>query len=179
MEPSVLESPILNKARNIRLLALDVDGVLTDGRLYFSASGDELKAFNILDGHGIKLLRSQGVEVAIITGRTSPLTARRASDLGIVHLAQGREDKKQALSELCTTLSIHLDEVAYVGDDLPDLGAIRACGLGICVANAHEALKPHADYCTTQKGGEGAVREVCDLILKAQDKYDAIIAHYL
>lgn len=174
-----MNNAILDKARNIRLLALDVDGVLTDGRLYFSASGDELKAFNILDGHGIKLLRSSGIEVAIITGRNSPLTARRASDLGIVHLLQGREDKRQALTELCTTLSIHLDTVAYVGDDLPDLGAIRACGLGICVANAHQALQQHADYCTVQKGGEGAVREVCDLILQAQNRYDAIIAHYL
>lgn len=174
-----MDNTVLDKARKIRLLALDVDGVLTDGRLYFSASGDELKAFNILDGHGIKLLRSQGIEVAIITGRTSPLTARRASDLGIAHLLQGREDKKQALTELCTTLSIQLEAVAYVGDDLPDLGAIRACGLGICVANAHAALKLHADFCTTQRGGEGAVREVCDLILQAQDKYDTVIAHYL
>lgn len=171
-------NPILEKARNIRLLALDVDGVLTDGKLYFSAAGDELKAFNILDGQGIKLLRKLGIEVAIITGRTSPLTKRRATDLGIVHLLQGREDKKQALTELCTTLSLHPDAVAYVGDDLPDLGAIRACGLGICVANAHDALKQHADFCTTLKGGEGAVREVCDLILKAQNQYDAIVAYY-
>lgn len=172
-------SAILNKARSIRLLALDVDGVLTDGKLYFSATGDELKAFNILDGHGIKLLRNAGIEVALITGRNSPLTARRAKDLGIVYLLQGREDKKEALLELCTTLSVHLNQVAYVGDDLPDLGAIRACGLGICVANAHESLKQHADYCTTLKGGEGAVREVCDLILTGQEKLDSIIARYL
>ncbi len=170
---------LTGKARGIRLLALDVDGVLTDGRLYFSAQGDEIKAFNILDGHGIKMLLSAGIEVAIITGRNSPLTARRAKDLGIKHLMQGREDKKTALLELTQALEIGLEQAGYVGDDLPDLGAIRAAGLGICVANAHPTLLEHADYCTRLKGGEGAVREVCDMILKAQHLLDELTARYL
>ncbi|MDX1453450.1 MAG: HAD family hydrolase [Oleiphilaceae bacterium] len=155
-------------ASNIQLLALDVDGVMTDGKLYFSAQGDEIKAFNILDGHGIKMLLKNGIQVAIITGRNSPLTARRARDLGIEHLIQGREDKKFALLELCDTLDIDIKQTAYLGDDLPDLGAIVTAGLGMCVANAHPFVKQHANFQTTLPGGSGAVREVCDLLLEAR-----------
>ena len=160
---------ILRQAKKVELLALDVDGVMTDGRVYFSALGDELKAFSILDGQGIKSLLNNGIEVAIITGRDSPLTKKRASDLGIKNILQGREDKKVALSELCKSLDVELDAVAYVGDDLPDLSAITSSGLGIAVANAHEFVKEHAYFCTNKSGGEGAVREVCDLILEAKD----------
>lgn len=165
-----LPEDLIAKAAGIRLLALDVDGVMTDGRLYFSAQGDELKAFNILDGHGIKQLRKSGVEVAIITGRTSPLTARRARDLGIQLLQQGREDKEAALRELLDELALPVDSAAYMGDDLPDLGAIMHAGLGITVPNGHWYVREQADYCTEAGGGEGAVREICDLILQAQDK---------
>ncbi len=159
---------LTQRAAEIELLALDVDGVLTDGKLYFSAQGDELKAFNILDGHGIKMLLKNGIQVAIITGRNSPLTAKRARDLGIEHLIQGREDKKFALLELCKTLNIEAEATAYLGDDLPDLGAIVTAGLGMCVANAHPFVQEHADYRTHLAGGQGAVREVCDLILEAK-----------
>ena len=120
---------VKEKARNIRLLALDVDGVLTDGRLYFSEAGDETKIFDTQDGHGIKMLQSAGVQVAIITGRTTELVQRRARNLGIKHLQQGREDKLVALHELIQTLNLSLEEVAYVGDDWPDLPAILATGL--------------------------------------------------
>jgi len=169
----------LQKARAIRLLALDVDGVLTDGKLYFSAQGDELKAFSILDGHGIKMLLNNEIEVAIITGRTSPLVARRARDLGITYILQGREDKKIALQELSEELNIPLQNTAYVGDDLPDLSAIISAGLGICVPNAHSFVKQHADLCTLASGGQGAVREVCDLILEAKELLSALHQTYL
>jgi len=160
---------ILQKAKNIQLVVLDVDGVMTDGSVFFTALGDELKAFSILDGQGIKALLKHDIGVAIITGRCSPLTAKRANDLGIKHLLQGREDKKIALTELSTQLSIPFEQIAYVGDDLPDLSAIVASGLGITVPNCHPFIKQHADYCTQISGGKGAVREVSDLILTAKD----------
>ncbi len=145
------------KAREIKLLVLDVDGVLTDGRLWYGNSGEELKAFHIQDGLGIKLLQSAGVDVAIITGRTSQLVNRRGSELGIKHIVQGREDKLVALRALAGNLEIGLEEIAYVGDDLPDLSAIAAVGLGIAVANAMPYVAQHAAYKTARSGGDGAV----------------------
>lgn len=170
---------ILKKAAPIKLLVLDVDGVMTSGQVFFTAQGDELKAFNILDGQGIKILQRQGVPVAIITGRTSPLTARRASDLGVKHLQQGREDKLVALQELCEKLQLPLSEVAYMGDDLPDLSAIRAVGLGITVPNAYWLVHKHACCCTRAAGGQGAVREVADLLLQAKGQLDSVMDTYL
>lgn len=170
---------IFERAKSIRLLALDVDGVLTDGRLYFAEDGQEFKTFDTQDGHGIKMLQQAGITCAIITGRTTKLVERRAKNLGIAHLLQGREDKLVALKELTGQLGISLQEVAYVGDDWPDLPAIKASGLGIAVANAHEAVRQHADYVTQLTGGRAAVREVCDLILRAQDRYEAALAPYL
>lgn len=176
---TMLSDTLRRRLARIRLLALDVDGVLTDGRLYFSAQGDELKAFNILDGLGLKQVRDDGVEVALITGRTSPLTQRRAEDLGLRHLLQGREDKRIALEELMGRIGLSADEVAYMGDDLPDLPAIRFAGVGLTVPNAHRVVREHADWCTTARGGEGAVREVCDLILESRGSLDRILAPYL
>lgn len=170
---------IMQKAARIKLLALDVDGVLTDGRLYFTEDGGEIKTFDTQDGHGIKMLQQSGVVCAIITGRTTTLVERRSRNLGIAHLLQGREDKLVALKELTAQLGVSLEETAYVGDDWPDLPAIRAAGLGIAVANAHGELHVHADYVTTLQGGRGAVREVCDLLLRAQNHYDAALAPYL
>lgn len=175
----MINEAIIAKAKAIKLLALDVDGVMTDGKLYFSAQGDEMKAFNILDGHGIKMLMQQGIDVAIITGRTSPLTARRARDLGIELILQGREDKREALLELITELDVELNEIAYVGDDLPDLGAIVSVGLGITVPNGARYVQERADFCTSTAGGLGAVREVAELILDAQGLLDDINAKYL
>jgi 3-deoxy-D-manno-octulosonate 8-phosphate phosphatase (KDO 8-P phosphatase) len=170
---------VMQKAATIKLLALDVDGVLTDGRLYFAENGDEIKIFDTQDGHGIKMLQSAGVLCAIITGRTTALVERRAKNLGITHLLQGREDKLVALKELTAGLGIALENVAYVGDDWPDLPAILGAGLGIAVANAHAELRARADHVTTLKGGRGAVREVCDLLLQAQQRYDDALAPYL
>lgn len=170
---------ITEKARAVRLLVLDVDGVLTDGRLYFSEDGQELKTFDTQDGHGIKMLQQAGIQCAIITGRNTQLVARRAANLGIKHLLQGREDKGVALRALSQELTIPLDEIAYVGDDWPDLPAIRMAGLGVAVANAHQEVRRHADLVTTARGGRGAVREVCDLILEAQGLYQQALAPYL
>lgn len=170
---------ILTKARYVRLLALDCDGVLTDGRLYYGNNGEELKAFSILDGLGIKLLRASGVEVAIITGRKSDIVKRRARELGVTDLLlQGREDKLEALHELLPLAGVALDAVAYCGDDLPDLAAIQSVRLGIATANAHVAVRERADWVTTWRGGEGAVREITDLIMRAQGTLDAAIARH-
>lgn len=176
---SLLSDELNRRLSKTRLLALDVDGVMTNGSVYFTALGDEIKAFNILDGQGIKSMLVNNVEVAIITGRTSALTEKRAKDLGIKHITQGREDKKTALLELCDTLNISHEEVAYVGDDLPDLSAIKLANVGFSVPNAHPYVRKHADYCTTLKGGEGAVREVCDLILCAKGLIDRYYSAYL
>ncbi|MCK7546939.1 KdsC family phosphatase [Marinobacter koreensis] len=170
---------LIHKAARIRLIALDVDGIMSDGKLYFSATGDELKSFNILDGLGLKQLMAAGITVAVITGRRSPLTEKRMTDLGIPHLMQGREDKRQALDELVRDMNIQPDEIAYMGDDLPDLPALRFAGLGITVPNGYWLVRQHADYCTSAAGGSGAVREACDLILTAQNKLEAALACYL
>lgn len=173
-------SPVLQQqARPIRLLALDVDGVLTDGRLWYDNGGEELKAFHIQDGLGIKLLQGTGVQVAIITGRTSALVARRAAELGIRHVIQGREDKLLALRTLCNDLQIGLSEVAYLGDDLPDLSAIRSVGLGLTVADGHALIAEHAAFRTQRPGGFGAVREVCELIMAAQGTLAGVFERYL
>jgi 3-deoxy-D-manno-octulosonate 8-phosphate phosphatase (KDO 8-P phosphatase) len=175
----VTEAELLARAARVRLVLLDVDGVLTDGRLYFAEDGQELKTFDTQDGHGIKMLQQAGVTVAIITGRNTKLVERRARNLGVAHLMQGREDKLVALRELAADVGVALGHIAYVGDDWPDLPAIRAVGLGVAVANAHAELRNHAAYTTRLEGGRGAVREVCDLILKAQGRYDAALAPYL
>ena len=137
-------SDLVQRARAVRLLVLDVDGVLTDGKLYFLADGSEAKAFSTLDGHGIKMLQNSGVTVAIITGRTSTIVERRAANLSIAHVVQGREDKRVALDELLARLQLSYDQVAYLGDDLPDLAPIRCVALGIAVANANTFVRQHA-----------------------------------
>jgi 3-deoxy-D-manno-octulosonate 8-phosphate phosphatase (KDO 8-P phosphatase) len=170
---------VIQKAKKIRLLALDVDGVLTDGRLYFSNDGTELKAFNTLDGHGIKLLRKSGVEVAIITGRTSELVARRAKDLGIAQLVQGREDKLVALQELLENNALDLDAIGFMGDDYPDLTVMRRVGLAMTVSGALPIIAENAHWQSQYRGGEGAVREACDMIMQAQGTYQQALAPYL
>jgi len=173
---------VLARARAIRLLACDVDGVLTDGKLQFHADGErivEAKSFSILDGFGIKLLQETGVAVALITGRRSPIVAHRAREMGVRHLAQGAENKLEAWTALRTTLGLAPEETAYVGDDWPDLAVIRACGLGITVPNAPELLQRHALYVTRARGGDGAVREICELIMDAQGTLEARLAAWL
>lgn len=162
------------RARAIRLLALDVDGVLTDGRITYGNGGEELKSFDSKDGLGIKLLQRAGVEVAIISGRRSRIVERRAGELGIASIVQGREDKLDALRELCRARGLKLAQCAYMGDDLPDLSAVKAAGLGLTVADASAALREAAHWCSSFKGGAGAVREACEALLEARDQRAAL-----
>lgn len=173
------DESILEKARTIRLLILDVDGVLTDGRLVFDDRGREYKAFHSRDGHGIRMLGRSGVQVAVISGRKSEPVARRMASLGVEHVYQGHEDKRLAFGQLCSKLEIQPAQVAHVGDDFPDLPLMRMAGLGIAVHDAHEAVRKHADWCTRLPGGAGAVREVCDLIMTSQHTYEAALQTYL
>ena len=169
---------VIESAKKIKLLLLDVDGVLTDGRLYYGNSGEEMKAFNIQDGLGIKLLQQGDIQVGIIPGRVSALLQRRADELGINPVVQGREDKLTALNELLENRDIGMDEIAFMGDDLPDLAVIRCVGLGITPANGSSTLAQQAHWQTARRGGDGAVREVAEMILGAQGKLDAIVAAY-
>jgi len=173
-----MTAPLNERGGTIQLLAMDVDGVLTDGSLYFAASGDELKAFSILDGQGLRLIQKQGLITAFITGRTSPLTEARARNLDIGYLIQGRTDKLTALRELSERTSIPLDAIAYVGDDLPDLAAIEAAGIGISVPNGCAAVRGSADWCTTAPGGSGAIREVCEWLLACRGVLDQLVDGY-
>jgi len=159
---------VLERARRIRLLVLDVDGVLTDGRLFLSAAGEELKVFHVRDGSGLVAVRRAGIEVAIVSGRDSPAVTRRAAELGIRHVRQGVADKGQELDRLLAELGVDAAETACVGDDTPDLPMLRRAGLAIGVSDAHPALLEAAHWITRSPGGRGAVREVCDLLLSAR-----------
>ena len=170
---------LMQRGKAIKLAVFDVDGVLTDGRLYFLEDGSEFKTFNTLDGQGIKMLMQSGVTTAIISGRKTPVVERRAKHLGIPHLFQGREDKLVVLDGLLAQLGLSYEEVAYLGDDLPDLPVIRRVGLGMAVANAADFVREHAHGVTRARGGEGAAREFCELILRAQGSLEAAHAAYL
>jgi 3-deoxy-D-manno-octulosonate 8-phosphate phosphatase (KDO 8-P phosphatase) len=159
---------ILERARNIRLLVLDVDGVLTDGRLYLSATGEELKVFHVRDGSGLVAVQREGITVAIISGRDSAAVTRRAAELGIRHVRQGVADKGAALDQLLDELGVSAAQTACVGDDTPDVPMLRRAGLAIGVADAHPALLAAAHWVTHSNGGQGAVREACDLLLSAR-----------
>ncbi len=174
-----MSNELLQRARAVKLAIFDVDGVLTDGRLYFLPDGSEFKTFNTLDGHGIKMLIASGVQTAIISGRKTPVVERRAQNLGIQHLFQGREDKLVVLDGLLAELGLSYEQVAYLGDDLPDLPVIRRVGLGMAVASADGFVRQHAHGVTQARGGEGAAREFCELILRAQGNLDAAQAAYL
>ena len=167
------------RAKLIKLIVFDVDGVLTDGSLYLGDDGQEYKAFNSLDGHGMKMLKRSGVELAIITGRTSRVVAQRAVNLGIAHLYQGVEDKLAAWQDLLGKLGLEAEACAFMGDDVIDLPAMRRSGLAISVPAAPAAVRQRAHYVTSQGGGRGAVREVCELIMQAQGTLDAQLAPYL
>lgn len=168
-----------SRAKLIKLLALDVDGVMTDGGLYLSDSGEETKRFNSLDGHGIKMLQASGVQVAIITGRTSHCVTMRAENLGIRHVFQGVERKHEAMLQLLEQLGLKRDCVAYMGDDVVDLSVMRHVGLAIAVPDAPQLVREHANYVTQRRGGHGAVREACELLMAAQGTLDAHLAPYL
>ena len=168
-----------SRAKLIRLMAFDVDGVMTDGGLFLSDSGEEFKRFNSLDGHGLKMLHASGVEIAIITGRTSRCVAARARNLGIVHVFQGVENKLAAMINLLSQLELSPEAAAYMGDDVVDLPVMRHVGLAISVPKAPQLVRKHSAYVTQRGGGHGAVREACELIMAAQGTLDAQLAPYL
>ena len=166
--PAGLTADVLERARRVRLLVLDVDGVLTDGRLHITADGEETKVFHVRDGSGIVAVQRAGIQVAIISGRASAAVTRRAAELGIQHVRQGIGDKGAALEQLLHELQLAPELLACVGDDTPDLPMLERASLAIVVADAHASVRPAAHWVTTANGGHGAVREVCDLLLTAR-----------
>jgi len=170
---------IIARARAVRLVVFDVDGVLTDGALFIDTEGREHKVFHSRDGHGMKMLRDCGVELAIITGRSSPAVTHRMSSLGIEHVFQGQQDKLPAFRQLLATLGLEAEQAAYVGDDVVDLPIMRRVGFAVAVADAHPLVKRHAHWQTANPGGRGAARDVCELIMEAQGRLDAALEHYL
>lgn len=166
-------------AASVTLAVFDVDGIMTDGSLHFLPDGQEVKMFNTLDGLGIKMLQKAGLETAIITGRSSPQVEQRAKALGINHLFQGRDDKLTALKELWEHTPHTAATTAYIGDDLPDLSAIRAVAVGATVPNGHPLVQIHANWCTSRQGGYGAAREFCEALLEARDQLANIYREYL
>lgn len=173
------DAELLKRAAAIRLLVLDVDGVLTDGRLYFDNNGNETKAFNTRDGLGMKTLQGSGIEVAVITGRQSAIVSQRMQQLGIRHVYQGREDKLNAFKHLLEATGFNTEQVCFAGDDWLDLPVLVRAGLAVTVADADEYVKQHVHWITRRKGGEGAVREICNLLLSAQGKDRAILDGFL
>lgn len=169
----------IERARAIKLVAFDVDGIMTDGSLYLTDDGKEMKGFNSLDGHGLKMLKSTGVELAIITGRTSQLVVHRARNLGITHLHQGAHDKLTVYRQLLEDLNLSAEQTAYMGDDVVDLPVMRRSGLAITVPAAPDLVKAHSHYITRREGGRGAVREACEFLMRAQGNFDAQMAIYL
>lgn len=170
---------LAQRIQAIRLIAFDVDGILTNGGLYLTDSGEEFKRFNSLDGHGLKMLKNSGVELAIITGRTSRCVELRAKNLGITRLYQGVEDKWGAMQKLLAELKLAPEAAAFMGDDVVDLPVMRRVGLSITVPNAPQVVRDHAHYLSQREGGNGAVRETCELIMSAQGTLDAQLAPYL
>lgn len=170
---------IMQKAANIRLVIFDVDGVLTDGSLFLGDDGQEYKAFNSRDGHGMKMLQTSGVDIGIITGRTSQVVKFRMDSLGIRHVYQGQLDKLPAFEELLQTLSLSADQVAYVGDDVVDLPILIRVGLAIAVQDAHTLVKQHSHWTTPNPGGRAAARDVCELIMQAQGNLESQFNKYL
>jgi 3-deoxy-D-manno-octulosonate 8-phosphate phosphatase (KDO 8-P phosphatase) len=167
------------KAARIRLLIFDVDGVLTDGSLFVGDDGQEYKAFNSRDGHGIKMLQKYGVEIAIITGRTSQVVEHRMANLGITHIYQGKLEKLPAYEELRKKLGISPEETAYVGDDVVDLPVMRRVGLAIAVQDAHPLVRQHSHWQTPSTGGRGAARDVCEMLMEAKGVLQDELGHYL
>jgi 3-deoxy-D-manno-octulosonate 8-phosphate phosphatase (KDO 8-P phosphatase) len=176
---SAMDATLRERASRIRLLLLDVDGVLTDGKLYFDQSGNELKSFNTRDGMGIKALQRCGIEVAVITGRKSAAVEQRMSQLGVQHVYQGREDKLNAFLDLLNKTGLDAQQVCFAGDDWIDIPVLLRVGLAVSVADAEDLVREKAHWITTRKGGDGAVREICNLILSAQNKDRVIMDEIL
>lgn len=174
-----MSSEALVRAAKVRLMIFDVDGVLTDGGLYYGADGEAVKRFHVQDGLGIRMLQQAGIETAIITARQSQIVARRASDLGIHHVQQGVHDKRQAFEHLLRRTGFASDACGFAGDDLIDLPVLMRVGFAVGVANGRSEVKERVHWVTQAAGGNGAVREICDFILNAQDKHAAVLASFL
>jgi 3-deoxy-D-manno-octulosonate 8-phosphate phosphatase (KDO 8-P phosphatase) len=168
----------LRRAAAVKVLILDVDGVLTDGSLTYGADGEVTKTFNVLDGLGIELLQKTGVAVAIISARKSPVVVRRAADLKIMHVYQGTHDKRIAFADLLASTGASAEQCGYIGDDVIDLPLLRKVGFAVTVPSGHLEVRHHAHYVTVAAGGRGAVREVCDMLMRAQGSYAAALAPY-
>ncbi len=179
MNAMMSATALLQAAQQIKLFIMDVDGVLTDGRIFIRDNGEEIKAFHTLDGHGLKMLHRHGIQTAIITGRDAPSVGIRVQQLGIQHYFKGITDKRSCYQQLLQQLELGEKQCAYIGDDVVDLPVMRHCGLAIAVPNAHALVLQYADYVTRAQGGAGAVREVCDLLLDAQGFLAAEMAEYL
>ena len=169
---------ILEKAKNIKLVIFDVDGVLTDGSLFIGDGGEEYKAFNSKDGHGLRMLQNGGVDIAIITGRVSNVVEHRVKELGIKYVYQGKREKLPAYEELLEQVKLQPEQIAYVGDDVVDLPVMCRVGLAIAVQDAHHYVKKHAHWITEHGGGRGAARDVCEMILEAHGKLDSMLREY-
>ena len=169
----------LERAKRVRLMLFDVDGVLTDGKLWYGPAGEALKAFHVLDGHGIKLLMQTGIAVGLLSGRNSPAVAVRAGELGIPHVLQEIDDKRAAFEALAAKLGIAADETGFMGDEVVDLPVLRRCGFACAPAQAHERVRAVAHYVTRAAAGGGAAREACEFVLRAQGRLEAAFARYL
>lgn len=170
---------ILQKAVQIKLVIFDVDGVLTDGRLFFGDDGQEYKAFHSRDGHGMKMLQNCGVEVGIITGRTSKVVEHRMANLGVQHVYQGKLEKLPAFEELISKLGLAPEQVAYMGDDVVDLPVMLRVGLAVATNDAHPLVTQHAHWQTPHGGGQGAARDLCEMIMEAQGALETAMQSYL
>jgi 3-deoxy-D-manno-octulosonate 8-phosphate phosphatase (KDO 8-P phosphatase) len=170
------EDSARQRAARLRVMGFDVDGVLTDGRLYFGAHGEAMKAFDTMDGYGVKLLAATGVVPAIITGRRSEIVAARAAELGIVHVYQGVRDKAAAFAELLAATGASAGEAGFMGDDWPDLPALTRAGFAAAPAGAHPDVLARVHWVATAAGGRGALRQVAEFILRAQGRYEAMLA---
>ncbi|GGW80963.1 3-deoxy-manno-octulosonate-8-phosphatase KdsC [Alteromonas halophila] len=170
-----MDETLFKKLADVRLLVCDVDGVFSDGRIYLGNDGEELKAFHTRDGYGVKALAKQGISVAVITGRRSHIVHDRMQALNVAHIIQGEENKSQALAALCNTFSLSPEQIAAMGDDMPDTGMFQHAGVKIAVRDAHPQVRQQANWITSLAGGMGAVREVCDTLLQAQGKLDGIL----
>lgn len=174
-----MNSTMIERVLRVKLMIFDVDGVLTDGSIYMNEQGEETRAFNVLDGQGLKMLSASGVHLAAISSRVSKAVAIRAADTGITHVFQGVDDKLDVFQELLATLGLTREQAGYMGDDIIDIPIMRRCGLSVAVPSSPSIIRETAHYVTTLNGGRGAVREACEFIMQIQGTYDRQLARYL
>jgi len=173
-----ISDELVRRARTVKLLALDVDGVLTDGSLYYGAKGEELKRFDVKDGHGIVLWRELGNPTAILTARSSPIVSARAAELGIRHVLQGERDKGKGFDKLLAQAGVRAEEVAYIGDDINDIPVMRRVGFAATPADGVAEVREYVHYVCKASGGNGAIREICNLLIRAQGRWEEATARY-